>query len=75
MPSVTLNFTAANATRIQDAIKETLNPLGEDLLPRDATVADLKEYLIKDIKQFVRSSERRVVARLANGSVNDVNLT
>ena len=63
MASVTINFTAANAARLRDAMAETRSLKDKNGDPRPATVADLKEYIIEDLKQLVLNSERRVAAR------------
>jgi len=69
MPSVTLTFSAAHATRIQDAITESLD------LEEPATVEDFKNYIVSDVKQLVRTSEKRVARELAESTVNDVELS
>jgi len=68
MATLTINFTAANAARLQDALQESI------IIDRPATLADLKEYVITDLKQLVRNSERRAAARAALPGT-DVELT
>lgn len=64
MPDITISVTSAQAKRIQDAFEEALE------LDRPATIADVKEYIVSDLKQFVRTSERRV----ARDAIVDVEL-
>ena len=59
MASFTINVTAANATRLQNALTESLD------MEEPATLADLKDYVIQDLKQLCRSSEQRVAAAAA----------
>jgi len=59
MATLTINFTAPNATRLQNALQESL------ALEDPATLADLKEYVMLDLRQLVRTSERRVAAAAA----------
>jgi len=54
MIEVTLTLTNAEGKRLQDALTESLD------LEAPATVEDLKGYIIADLKQIVRTSERRV---------------
>ena len=76
MPSVTLQFSAAHATRIQAALEETRELVDEETgEPRAATLADLKEYIIADVTQFVRTSEKRAAARASQSSLTYVDLT
>ncbi len=75
MPSVTLNFSAAHATRIRAALEAGGNLVDEDGVPRPATVADLKNYIIKDVAKFVRNSEQRAAREAAASGVSWVNIT
>lgn len=68
MASVTLTFSAAAATRIRNAITESLD------LESPATVEDYKAFLVTKTKQFVRSSEKRV-AEAAIAAASDVAIT
>jgi len=69
MPSVTINFTAANADRLKTALKQSLQ------LEDDATVEDLKTYIIADLKQLVRHAERREAQRIAMSNSDPVEIT
>ena len=75
MPSLTINFTAPVATRLQAAIEETYRPEDVDGNPVPATLQDLKQYIINDLRNFVRNSELRVARRAADQSVSDVEVT
>ena len=48
MPSLTINFTAAQAARISAAFQEALG------LDSPATVTDMKQYIINDLRQVVK---------------------
>lgn len=70
MPQITLDLSAAHATRLQDALTEALE------LDAPATIDDAKDYIIADLKQFVRTSEQRVAGRAAREAVAaDVDIT
>lgn len=75
MPSVTLNFSAEHASRIQAALEKARPSTDEDgeLIP--ATVEDFKEYLIGETARFVRNVERQVARDAADQSVTFVELT
>ncbi len=68
MPSIKLTFTATHVTRIQNAITETLE------LEAPVTVVDVKKYIIQDLQQLVRTSERRVAVAAVETN-NDVEIT
>jgi len=55
MPSVTLTFTGAHATRIADAYGVILE------LDRPATAEEYKAHLIADTRQVVRNIERQII--------------
>ena len=75
MASVTINFSTEHAVRIQSALEQTLMLKDENGDPRPATVADLKTYIVADVRQFVRSAERREAARVSRVGIDDVDLT
>lgn len=64
MPTITLNLSAIAATRLRAAIAETLDLTDDDGESRDATANDVKGYIIGDLKQLIRTSERRVAAKV-----------
>ena len=75
MPSVTINFSAAHATRLQTALAANDRLLDENGAPRAATIADLKAYIVSDLKQLVRSTEQRAAARAAAQATTDIDIT
>lgn len=75
MPSVTLNFSAEHATRIQAALEDKGGLVDEEGVPRSATVADLKKHIIMDVAKFVRASELKAAKRAVVSSVSWVDIT
>ena len=75
MPSLTINFSTAHATRIQAALEQVLRLEDENGEPRAATLVDLKNYVVRDVKQLVRTAEKRVARRAAEAVIADVDLT
>jgi hypothetical protein len=75
MPDITISLTAAAATRLQDAFEESLNLTDEDGNPRAATLQDAKDYIVADLKQFVKNSERRVAVKAAQAGATDPNIS
>lgn len=57
MPSITINLTAQQAQRLQDAITESGN------MQTPATVEDAQAFIKSFLKASVESSERRVAER------------
>lgn len=54
MPSLTIDLTNAQATRVQDAFKKHLS------MSTDPTIADIKQWLIGQLRGVVHQQERRV---------------
>jgi hypothetical protein len=69
MASITITTSGANATRVLAAIEESLG------LEQAATDQDVKDYIVTDLKQLVRTSERRVAEEAANPDPVDVDIT
>jgi len=69
MPSITINFSPEHATRIQDALTYALG------LEQPATAADLKAYVIADVRQLVRNTEKRMAEEAASAPIDYVDLT
>jgi hypothetical protein len=65
MPTISLTLSGAAATRLQGALEESLDLTDEDGEPRAATLADAKDYIVQDLKQLIRTSEKRVAAAAA----------
>ena len=57
MASITINFSSAVAQRLAVAFQEALG------LDDPATSANIKAYIIADMKQVVRSAEREIARR------------
>lgn len=62
MADVTITIPQDQVQRLQDAFTFVLEPVDENGDPRQADLADLKGYIIADLKQFVRSAEKRAAA-------------
>lgn len=75
MPSITLNFTAAQAQRMQAALEETQELLDENGVPRAATAADLKYFVKQSIVRMVLASERRTAVKAADAAIQPVEIT
>lgn len=69
MPTLTLEITGAQASRIQAAVEETA------ALDRAATMDDLKDIVVYHLKQYVKKSERRAAQKAADLSVTELTLT
>jgi hypothetical protein len=70
MASVTLTFSAAQATRIQDAFTRRLNPVDGSGDPRAANLADFKEWLVEATRKVVIQEERQA----ANEALTDTDV-
>jgi hypothetical protein len=70
MASITLTFSAAQATRIQDAFTRRLKPVDESGDPRTADLADFKGFLIEATRKVVKQEERQA----ANEAINDTDV-
>ena len=53
MPSLTIDLTNAQATRVQDAFKKPLS------MSTDPSIADIKQWLIGQLRGVVHQQERR----------------
>ena len=58
MPSFTITITTEQVQRIRDAFTYVLPLVDEAGEPRDATVDDVKAYVVEDLRQFVNMAER-----------------
>ena len=68
MPSITLTFSAQQATRLSIALQKALE------LDAPATGSDLKQYIIEDIRQLVRTAEKQIAEEAAQPQ-EDLDLT
>ena len=80
MPSITINFTNAQTQRIKDAATGALNPGDWDegshvFTPRPATVEDIKDFIIRDLKRLIVSYERNQAKLIAHNSIDEVDFT
>ncbi len=77
MASITITTTAAQATRINKAVGKRLSLMTNDdpPIPRVATAAEIKQFLIKILKETVRMVENRDAEQAARDAVPDINPT
>jgi len=64
MAPITINLTAAQATRVQAALEAARADVGGPPI----TVADAKVYLVTKLKQVVNSHERRLREQAAEAA-------
>ena len=69
MADITITIPDAQVQRVRDAFTYTLG------LDQPATVADVKGYIIEDVKQLVRNAERRIAEEAAIPPADEVDLT
>lgn len=68
MPTLSITFTPEQAQRVADAFGYALG------LGTAATEADVKQYIINDLKQIIRNAEKRIaIDQIA--ALPDVDLT
>ena len=67
MPTITIDLTAQQAQRLQDALSESLG--------QPATVDDAKTYIKIKLRQLVQSSEKRVAEAQAAAAAVDFDPT
>ena len=75
MPSITINFTAAEGNRAAHAVGLIKNLKDGNGAPRDATLAECKQYDIDRWKALVRSQEQQEAAQAAAAAVTDIDPT
>lgn len=70
MAQLIIDIPDAQVQRVRDAFTFALG------LEQPATVADVKNYIIEDVKQLVRSAEKRIAEQAVVDQVGpDVDLT
>lgn len=69
MATLTITFSAAVQARLRAAFEKAFE------LDRPATADDVRDYVIRNLKQFVTSVERRVAREAAQESITDPNFT
>lgn len=60
MPTLTITTTAGQASRVASAVGMELGLRGSDGLQRDATNAEVKDWLISKARQLVQAHEIRI---------------
>ena len=69
MADVTITIPPAEEQRVRDAITIALG------LDQPAVMDDLRQYIINDIKQLVRNTEKREASKTAADAIIDVPIT
>lgn len=75
MATLTITFDAAVAQRLQAAFTETFRPQDENGDPVVPDLDMLQQYVINDLKSFVRSSEKREAFKAAALTLVDIDAT
>lgn len=75
MPTISLTVDAATAQRVAAAFGRALLLTGADGQPRDATLAEVKNWLALQVTSVVRAQERAAAQRAAEGGVTDAVVT
>ena len=77
MPTLTINTTAAQASRISSAFGKQLQLLSGDKPPvvRGATAAEVKAAVIEFLKATVLQQERQSAAEMATSSITEIEPT
>lgn len=60
MATITITVTAAQAARVTSALGKHSSLKDADGAPRDATAAEVKEWLVRQMRALVLQQERRV---------------
>ncbi len=60
MPTLTINTTAGQASRAASAVGVELGLRGSDGAQRDATPAEVKDWLIRQMRKLVHAHEIKV---------------
>jgi hypothetical protein len=72
MPSITLTIDAAAAQRVAAAFGRYWHLADAGGAPRDATLAEVKTYLVRQMAGVVRNAERAQAEAAAAAGVTDV---
>lgn len=77
MPQLTINTTNAQAKRISVAVGRelSLQTNDEPHLERDATAAEVKQYLIQFLRETVLNVEANKAEAIARAAIPDLTLT
>ena len=59
MPSITITTDATQGARLASAVGKVLDLTDASNMPRDATLAEVKSYIVKQLQAVVRQQERQ----------------
>lgn len=57
MPSITITLDSTNAARVASAFGRYWNLRNQDGTPRDATLPEIKEFVVRQLRGVVRRQE------------------
>ncbi len=69
MPSVTINFSPAVANRVSLGLQLALH------LDNPATAADIKQYIIRNLKSGILAGEQEAAEMVARENINEIDFT
>ncbi len=69
MPSLTITLSVPAAARLRKSLGDAKGFNDNDGNPLDATLDDIKEYIIEDLRQLIRASEKRAAVAAATSGV------
>lgn len=72
MPTISLTIDTANAQRIATAFGRYWNLVDANGNPRDATLAEIKTFLTRQVMGVVRNQDHATAAAAAAASATDV---
>lgn len=72
MPTISLTIDASNAQRIAAAFGQYWHLTDANGDPRDATLAEIKTYLTRQVMGVVRNQDRAAAAATAAANATDV---
>ena len=72
MPTISFDVTVAQATRIQKALGIYLNLKDVKDLPREATVPEVRQFLITHLKDFVLERELEAARKVVTTQSLDI---
>jgi hypothetical protein len=75
MPSMTLTVDAAQAARLTAAFGRYWHLTNPDGTPRDATLAEVRDYLVRQLRGVVREMDRANARAAAEATISDLTVT
>lgn len=75
MGQITIDTTAPADARLVDAFTDRLQPVDGGGAPRNATPADVKAWLINQMKAVVHSYETRLANEAASAAITPIDPT